>query len=208
MLTLHAADALLTGEGVVRRGRYAVLVSGGGIHALGPYEELTAAHPGVRERYWPGLLAPGLWHTGAGALLEAAYHPDPREADRLGTEPLTGPALAALELDATGWGGSARRGTQRLLAQGVTTVSGPFHRPSVRTAVDRSGLRTRTAPPDAPPLLPAGQLVPGAPADFAVFDAAGSRGGPPAGPLGTDRLVRDHVCVATVLGGRLVHRRR
>ncbi|GLF97451.1 imidazolonepropionase-like domain-containing protein [Streptomyces yaizuensis] len=212
MLTLHIADALLTGDGPLRPGPHAVLVDGGTVRALGPYGELAAAHPGARERRWPGLLAPGLWHTSAGSLLEAAYHPDPREADALGTEPLTGAALAALELGDTGWGGSARRGIQRLLAHGCTVVSGPFTRAPVRTALARSGLRVRTVPPDAPGILFAGALGAGSPADFAVFTgpavpltAEDLAEGPAVDPA---RLARDAECAATVLAGRLVHRRR
>ncbi|MEK8144488.1 hypothetical protein NKH18_30240 [Streptomyces sp. M10(2022)] len=65
----------------------------------------------------------------ATALLEAAYHPDPREADVLGTEPLTGDALTALGMDEARWGASARRGLQRMLRHGTTAVAGTFTRP-------------------------------------------------------------------------------
>ncbi|MQS38250.1 imidazolonepropionase-like domain-containing protein [Streptomyces katsurahamanus] len=212
MRTVHTADAVLTADGAPADSAAvdSVAVDSGVIVAIGPYATVTAAHPGARVRRWSGLLAPGLWRTRAAGLLEAAYHPDPREAAELGAEPLTGAALAALEMDETRWGASARRGLQRMLAQGTTAVTGPFSRPSVRTAVARSGLRVRvreTERPgdDGPEILLDGELVLGGPADFAVFaaGASGIAGGLPTRaslPSGTAR------CVATVLGGRLVYR--
>lgn len=222
MLTIHAADAVL----VDRAGVRAVTVDGGTVVAMGTHEELAAAHPGARVRHWPGLLTPGLRHPRAVELLEAAYHPDPREAAELGTEPLTGEALAALGLDDVRRGGSARRGLQRLLAHGTTAVTGPFTLPPVRTAVARSGLRVREPAPGARPApgdAPAGPnaldvlaghpphalealldrpLTVGGPADFAVFDVPVDV--PPSLALGEHGA---RSCVATVLGGRLVHRR-
>ncbi|MFF8960541.1 hypothetical protein [Streptomyces sp. NPDC014894] len=216
MLTLHTADAVLAGV----PGAAAVAVDTGRIAALGPYEELTAAYPTARVRRWPGLLTPGLRHPRAGELLEWAYHPDPREAAELGTEPVTGAALEALAPDGARWGGSARRGLQRLLAHGVTAVTGPFARPSVRIAVSRAGLRVRDAAPGAGPGSPDrpasldpiayappetlldGPLAVGAPADFAVFAVPVDEPWPGA----LERLGAAS-CVATVLAGRLVHRR-
>ncbi|MER7047850.1 imidazolonepropionase-like domain-containing protein [Streptomyces jumonjinensis] len=203
MRTVHTADAVLTADGAPAD---SVAVDSGVIVAIGPYATVTAAHPGARVRRWSGLLAPGLWRTRAAGLLEAAYHPDPREAAELGAEPLTGAALAVLEMDETRWGASARRGLQRMLAQGTTAVTGPFSRPSVRTAVARSGLRVRVReterPGDGPEILLDGELVLGGPADFAVFAAKAGGGLPTRAslPSGTAR------CVATVLGGRLVYR--
>lgn len=214
MLTLHSADALLPAAGQPVRERGAVLVNGGRIEAVGDHRELAAAHPGARTRSWPGLLLPGLVHRRAAVVLETAYHPDPREAAELGEAPLTGPALAALRLDATRWGASARRGLQRMLRHGTTAVVGPFHRPTVRTAVQRSGLlllgegsggapapAPEAGPPSLDPLAEgppervlAGTLTPGARADLAVLLRPD-----PAGP---------YRCVATVLAGRLVHRAR
>ncbi|MGV9632449.1 imidazolonepropionase-like domain-containing protein, partial [Streptomyces sp. NPDC003487] len=103
MLTIHADS----------RGR-ALVVQGEWITAAGPLEEVRAAHPRARVREWPGILSPGLVNLYGNELLEEAYHPDPREADELGTEPLTGEALAALALDDARWGASARRGVQRM----------------------------------------------------------------------------------------------
>ncbi|GGZ52998.1 hypothetical protein GCM10010387_53960 [Streptomyces inusitatus] len=223
MLTIHAADAVLTsGEDLgedLGTAPDAVAVDTGLIVAIGPYAELTAERPSARVRRWPGLLLPGLRAPDAARLLEAAYHPDPREADALGTEPVTGAALAALGLDGTGWGGSARRGLQRLLAHGCTAVVGPFTRPSVRTAVTRSGLRVRepgagpgAGPGGTPALDPLsaypldalldGGLTIGGPADFAVFDVPLDE--PPVHALARRGASS---CVATVLGGRLLHRR-
>jgi hypothetical protein len=226
--TIHVADDVFAGG---RRGVHAVAVDAGLITAMGTYEEMAAARPQARVRRWPGLLTPGLRHPQAAALLEAAYHPDPREADQLGTEPLTGEALAALEMDEARWGASARRGLQRLLRHGVTAVCGPFTRPAVRTAVARSGLYVRE------PMGGAGRealmldpfmgyplnalldrrLAVGGPADFAVFDVPiddGPVDDVPADDVPADdvpaRMLRLHgagTCVATVLGGRLVYRR-
>lgn len=140
MLTIHRVRAI---EGTDAD---AVAVEGARIAAVGPYEELAAEYGGrARVREWDGVLTPGRHEPDGAAYLEAAYHPDPREAAELGTEPLTGAALAALDMPETRWGGSARRGLQRLLSTGTTSLAGPFTRPSVRTAVSRSGLRDRPA---------------------------------------------------------------
>ncbi|MFF3685801.1 hypothetical protein [Streptomyces sp. NPDC002187] len=213
MLTIHVADRVFCGRDEAE----AVAVDAGLIIAVGTYEAMVAARPQARVRRWPGLLMPGLRHPQAVALLEAAYHPDPREADELGTEPLTGGALAALAMDDARWGASARRGLQRLLGHGVTAVDGPFVRPVVRTAVARSGLRVR-APRNPGPretlsldpfvgfplrVLIDEYLTVGGPADFAVFDVPVDEL-----PSRALRLSGAGSCVATVLGGRLVFRRR
>ncbi|MEU6881894.1 hypothetical protein [Streptomyces sp. NPDC046712] len=216
MLTIHAADLLLPGGGRPPVPGGAVAVRDAEIAAIGPYEDVAAAHPSARVRRWPGVLTPGLrqWH--GHWLLTRVYHPDPREADELGTEPLAGPAFDALAPDAARMAGSVRRGIQRMLAHGTTHVGlGP--RSDVRQAVARAGLRevpnaAVSAPPvwDGPDLDPFveghdlagtvhGPLIVGEPADLAVFDV-------------TDEaalLARGaRTCVATVLGGRLVFRRR
>jgi cytosine/adenosine deaminase-related metal-dependent hydrolase len=212
MRTLHTADAVLAGAGATPLTGGAVLVDGTAVAALGPLEELAAAHPEARVRRWPGLLTPGLAHRGASALLERAYHPDPREAEALGTAPLTGDALAALDPDETRRGASARRGLQRLLRHGVTAVAGPFPTPAVHRAVVRAGLvllpdgDPEAAVPALDPLAGrrapeqvfCGALAPGARADLAVFDA------PDTAAL---RERGTGCCVATVLAGRLAHRR-
>ncbi|MEV0368631.1 hypothetical protein AB0I10_02160 [Streptomyces sp. NPDC050636] len=194
MLTLHRVRGVrLVDDGELAAG-YAVVVSGDRIAAVGPYEELFAAYgtevpPAqprargrARVREWDGVLTPGRHEPDGAALLEAAYHPDPREADELGTEPVTGAALAALDMTEARWGASARRGLQRLLGCGTTALTGPFTRPAVRTAVQRSGLVE--LPERRPRALTAGGA-----ADFAVFG-------------------EDGTCLATVLAGRLVFRRR
>ncbi|MBH5335497.1 hypothetical protein IHE55_12095 [Streptomyces pactum] len=224
MLTLHTAPLVLTAAPPSAAGGAsdpaavpdgAVLVDGDRIAAIGPYRELAADRPGARVRRWPGLITPGLrqWH--GRRLLERAYHPDPREADDLGTEPLTGERLAALEMTATRWGAGARRGLQRMLGYGTTAVAGPFERPAVRTAVARSGLVE--VPADGAPEPAAGvsldpfryaadlaaavrgPLAVGGRADLAVFDVPDE---PALLRAGAAR------CVATVLDGRLVYRRR
>lgn len=72
-----------------------------------------------------------------------------------------------------------RERVHALLLRGVTSVATAPADPALRSALDRSGLLpARSAP----------SLEPGARADFAVFD-------------------EDGACVATVIGGRLLHRR-
>ncbi|MFB7332644.1 hypothetical protein FNH09_05065 [Streptomyces adustus] len=213
MLTIHAADLLIPGDRRPALPDGAVLVDGRELAAVGPYEELAAAHPTARVRRWPGLLTPGLVNPYGPELLERAYHPDPREADELGTEPLTGAALAALAPTDTRWGASARRGVQRMLAHGTVAVAGELARPAVLDAVRRAGLLTvaRPVPPaGAPSLDPlagagslaeagVGPLLPAGVAAFAVFDV----------PDEATLLERGAAtCVATVVAGRLVHRRR
>ncbi|WP_330459213.1 hypothetical protein OIB37_21400 [Streptomyces sp. NBC_00820] len=217
MLTIHTADLLVTGD--PRRSPVpggAILVSGREIASAGPYEELAAAYPSARVRRWPGLIGPGLLNAYGPELLERAYHPDPREAGELGGEPITGEAaLASLGMTDTRWGASARRGVQRMLAHGTVAVAGDLWRAAVVDAVRRAGLSMEerfaepSGPPDLDPLAGCSSLaeailmplVPheGTAATFAVFDvpdeaALLARGG------GT--------CVATVVDGRLVHRRR
>ncbi|MFB7467792.1 hypothetical protein ACFCZ1_30610 [Streptomyces sp. NPDC056224] len=223
MRTLHTAGLLVPGPGAAPLGDGAVLVEGDRIEALGPFAELAARYPQVRVRRWPGLLTPGLLARGADTLLERTYYPDdPYETAELGTDPISGAdALGALELTEARWGNSARRGTQKLLARGVVAVAGRFAIPAVRTAVVRSGLTVLPpAPYEGPPALDplpdavrgdlhavreaAGQafhgvLEPGAPARFAVFAVADE----------AELLSRGATtCVATVIGGRLLHRRR
>ncbi|MEI5102245.1 hypothetical protein RB200_31800 [Streptomyces sp. PmtG] len=179
MLTLHQARAVRSAPS----GADAVAVDGARIAAVGPYGELFAAYgERARVRRWDGVLTSGRHEPDAVALLERGYWPDPREADELGTDPLTGAALERLGMTDTRWGHSARRGLQRLLATGTTTLAGPFTHPAVRTAVTRSGIRVTTTPPRAP-------LSPGSPADFAIF-------------------AEDETCLATAIEGRLVFRRR
>ncbi|MFI9233863.1 hypothetical protein [Streptomyces rimosus] len=179
MLTIHRVHAVRRAADGAPAPGHAVVVSGDRIEAIGPYEELYERYgERARVREWDGVLTPGRHEPDGTAYLEAAYHPDPREAGDLGTAPLTGDALTGLGMTETRWGASARRGLQRLLTTGTTSLTGPFTHPAVRTAVARSGLRERP-----------GALAAGAPADFAVFGESGA-------------------CLVTVLGGRLVYRGR
>jgi hypothetical protein len=214
MRTLHTAQLLVAGPGSEPLPGGAVLVEGDRIVLAGPYEELAAAAPHARVRRWPGLLTPGLLARGADELLERTYYPDdPYEITELGADPVTGEAaLADLKLTEARWGHSARRGTQKLLARGVVAVAGRFTVPAVRTAVVRSGLAVLPPAPTAgPPALDPltgcrsaaeafhGVLEPGAAARFAVFAVADE-----AALLAEGATT----CVATVIGGRLLHRRR
>jgi cytosine/adenosine deaminase-related metal-dependent hydrolase len=201
VLTIHADS----------RG-HALAVKGAWIADAGPLEELVALHPQARVRKWPGILTPGLINLHGNELLEEAYHPDPREADELGTEPLTGDALAALTMDDARWGASARRGVQRMLAHGtVRAACEELRNRAVRDAVHRSGLAAmgRIGRPGGTPALDpyaAGLPVQFASprerhsaARFAVFDVRDEAELAERG-AGT--------CVATVAEGRLVYRRR
>ncbi|MFI7297769.1 hypothetical protein [Streptomyces sp. NPDC050121] len=201
MLTIHADS----------RGR-ALAVDGAWIADAGPLEELVAAHPRARVRTWPGILTPGLINLHGNELLEEAYHPDPREAELLGTAPLTGDALAELTMDDVRWGASARRGVQRMLAHGtVRAACEELRNRAVRDAVHRSGLAVmgRIGRPGGTPALDpyaAGLPVEFAPprerhsaARFAVFDVQDE----------TELAERGAAsCVATVVEGRIVYRRR
>ncbi|QOV36367.1 hypothetical protein IM697_41285 [Streptomyces ferrugineus] len=201
MLTIHADS----------RGR-ALAVEGAWIAGAGQLTDLVAAHPRARVRQWPGILTPGLINLHGNELLEEAYHPDPRESDELGTEPLMGDALATLAMDDTRWGASARRGLQRMLAHGTVRVAcEELRNRAVRDAVHRSGLAVvgRLGRPGGTPALdPYAAGLPvefAAPrernsaARFAVFDV----------PDETELAERGAgTCVATVVAGRLVYRRR
>ncbi|MCJ1679285.1 hypothetical protein MTF65_18445 [Streptomyces sp. APSN-46.1] len=234
MLTLHTAELLVPGPGPGPKPGPgpgpgpgsaplpggAVLVEGDRISRVGPYEELAAACPHARVRRWPGVLTPGLWVRDGDVLLERTYYPDdPYEVTELGADPISeDAALADLKLTEVRWGHSARRGTQKLLARGVVAVAGRFAIPAVRTAVARSGLTilppaqagAGAREPSAPSLDPLagresveeafhGVLEPGAPARFAAFAVA---------DLAELAARGTATCVATVIGGRLLHRRR
>ncbi|OYP15995.1 hypothetical protein CFC35_16995 [Streptomyces sp. FBKL.4005] len=202
MLTIHADS----------RG-HALAVRGERIEAAGPLAELSAGHPHARVRTWPGILTPGFVNLHGTELLERAYHPDPREAGTLGTEPLTGDALRALALDDARWGASARRGVQRMLARGtVAAACEPFRIRAVQDAVRRTGLTVLPRPhhpggtpsldplaSDLPPETPPAR-TPGSAACFAVFDVHDETELAERGATAT--------CVATVIAGRLLFRRR
>ncbi|MEV6803633.1 hypothetical protein [Streptomyces sp. NPDC051132] len=201
MLTLHADS----------RG-HAHLVDGEWIQAVGPLEELAAAHPRARVRTWPGILTPGFVNLYGNELLEQTYHPDPREADTLGTEPLTGDALAMLAMNDARWAASARRGLQRMLAHGTVAVAcEPLRVRAVQDALRRTGMGVvgrLGRPDDTPSLDPFGsarppqqatERRPHSAARFAVFDVRDE----------AELLERGAAtCVATVVAGRLVFRRR
>ncbi|MFF3005069.1 hypothetical protein ACFVTF_19920 [Kitasatospora sp. NPDC057940] len=213
MLTLHRAALVLPDPADPTAPSLpdgAVLVRGDRVEAVGPYRELAAAHPGARLRDWgAAVLTPGLRNPYGHRLLEHAYHPDPRE--EIGVEPVADGLTGSV--DEGRCGASARRGLQRMLGFGVTAVAGPFERAAVRTAVARSGLVALPGAPDATdpgdgpldplavlPLAAAvhGRVAAGGRADFAVFPAVGEGFAQPS-PGG---------CLAAVLGGRLVYRRR
>lgn len=214
MLTIHAAALLLPGGGRASVPDGAVAVRDAVVADFGPYGELAAAHPAARVRRWPGVLAPGLLQRDAVRLLEESYFPDPREADTLGTAPLTGEALDTLGPDDTRRAGSVRRGLHRMLRHGTTAATaGPTAPPALITAMRRSGLLVvgSAAPtggePGIDPLAgaatvadaTAAPLAVGSRADLAAFDVPDEEALLAAGGAS---------CVATVAGGRLVYRGR
>ncbi|MFI6646661.1 hypothetical protein ACIBI8_03415 [Streptomyces sp. NPDC050529] len=214
MLTIHAAALLLPGGGRAPVPGGAVAVRDAVVESFGPYEELAALHPAARVRRWPGVLTPGLVQRDAVGLLEESYFPDPREADTLGTAPLTGEALDALGPDDTWRAGSVRRGLHRMLRHGTTAATAaPTAPPALITAMRRSGLLVIGAPahsggtPRLDPLAGAGAvadamaapLTVGERADLAAFDAPDEDALLAAGGAS---------CVATVAAGRLVYRGR
>lgn len=214
MLTIHAAALLLPGGGRASVPDGAVAVRDATTVAFGPYGELAAAHPDARVRRWPGVLTPGLVQRDAVRLLEESYFPDPREADTLGTAPLTGEALDALGPDDTRRAGSVRRGLHRMLRHGTTAATAaPTAPPALVTAMRRSGLLVIGGPahpggtPRLDPLAGAGAvadataapLAVGGRADLAAFDVPDEEALLAAGGAS---------CVATVAAGRLVYRGR
>jgi len=170
VLSLHAADAVEPGGGRPAVPGGAVLVDGDRIAAVGPLDELAAAHPGARVRRWAGTVRAG--RTEALVLPEGGGGADPRErgeAVRRQLHAMLRRGVTAVDGGAVGTAGAAG-------AVGAVGAVGAGDG-AVRSALDRSGLLRGPAP----------ALVPGARADFAAF-----------APDGT--------CLATVLGGRLVHR--
>ncbi|MFE6053684.1 hypothetical protein ACFQ6N_23270 [Kitasatospora sp. NPDC056446] len=221
MLTLHRAASVLPDPADPTAPFFtdgAVVVRDERVEAVGPYRELAAAHPGARVRDWgPAVLTPGLRNPYGHWLLERAYHPDPRE--EIGAEPVADGLVGST--DEARCGASARRGLQRMLGFGVTAVAGPFERASVRTAVARSGLvglpgaAGLSGPLDPLAVLTLaeavhGRVAVGGRADFAVFPVPVLPA--PDGSVGVAGEGRVEPaaggCLATVLGGRLVYRRR
>jgi cytosine/adenosine deaminase-related metal-dependent hydrolase len=201
VLTIHA-DA---------RG-HALAVRGEWIADAGPLADVVAAHPHARVREWPGILTPGLLNLHGTELLEEAYHPDPREADALGTEPLTGDALANLPLDDARWGASARRGVQRMLAHGtVAAACEELRNRAVRDAVRRTGLGVvgRNGRPGGVPSLD--PYASGLSVEFPPPRVRGSAARVAVFAVRDESELAERgagTCVATVVGGRLVYRRR
>ncbi|WP_353944094.1 hypothetical protein ABII15_22345 [Streptomyces sp. HUAS MG91] len=197
MLTLHT---VADGSSVV--------VDGAVVAALGPYEELAAAHPGARVRRWPGILTPGLLNPYGPEILEHTYHPDPREADTRGTVPIGGErAREIFRADPSLLGASARRGVQRLFAHGTVAVAGELRSKAVLDVAQRSGLVFAARPDRLPgpvslspkPLVLLPALAVGGPARFAVFDVSDR----------AELVARGaSTCVATVIDGRLLFRAR
>ncbi|MFH9350483.1 imidazolonepropionase-like domain-containing protein [Kitasatospora sp. NPDC017646] len=222
MLTLHRAALVLPDPADPTAPSFAdgaVVVRGELVEAVGAYGELAAAHPSARVRDWgaAAVLTPGLRNPWGQRLLERDYHPDPRE--EIGVEPVADGLVGCT--DETRYGASARRGLQRMLGFGVTAVAGPFERAAVRMAVVRSGLgalpgasgAARALDPLAVlPLALAvhGRVAAGGRADFAVFPAVPAVPEVPGGKGEGEHGVRPAPggCLATVLGGRLVYRRR
>ncbi|MFJ6621051.1 imidazolonepropionase-like domain-containing protein [Kitasatospora sp. NPDC091335] len=216
----------------------AVVVRGGLVEAVGPYAELAVAHPGARVRDWgAAVLAPGLRNPYGHWLLERAYHPDPREevgvepvADGLAgcTDETRCGASARRGLQrmlgygVTAVAGPFERASVRtaVARSGVVGLPGSSSSSSSSGSSDASDLSDASGVPDASgvsgrpggggagPLDPLavlsfeeasyGRVAAGGRADLAVFAVAGDGSAEPVAGG----------CLATVLGGRLVYRRR
>ncbi|MET8539522.1 hypothetical protein ABZW03_02530 [Kitasatospora sp. NPDC004799] len=216
----------------------AVVVRGELVEAVGPYGELAAAHPGARVRDWgAAVLAPGLCNPYGHWLLERAYHPDPREEIGLEpvADGLVGSAdevrcgasarrglQRMLGYGVTAVAGPFERASVRTAVARSGVVGLPGRSAPLRGAggagdavgaggaggaggADGAGgvCAAGEGPLDPLAVLPLaeavhGRVAAGGRADFAVFAAAGGgRAEPVVGG-----------CLATVLGGRLVYRRR
>ncbi|MFJ9460233.1 imidazolonepropionase-like domain-containing protein [Kitasatospora sp. NPDC101447] len=215
----------------------AVVVRGERVEAVGPYPELAAAHPGARVRDWgSAVLAPGLRNPYGHWLLERAYHPDPRE--EIGVEPVADGLAGStdetrcgasarrglqrmLGFGVTAVAGPFERASVRTAvarsglvglagASGASGSAGVSGSPVSAGASGAPGAWGASGDEGAGPLDPLavlpfaqavhGRVAVGDRADFAVFAAAAAGDGlaePAAGG-----------CLATVLGGRLVYRRR
>src|SRR5882724_2007998 len=137
MLTLHSAPIVLpaVSEPV---GDGAVLVDGDRIAEVGPRAQLAAQHPGVRERAWAGVLAPGL--VNAHAHLQ---YTDFEELNSLG-EPFPVWLGRMVEKRPTFteamWQESARRGVHLMFKSGTTAVADIVTEPEVLQPTARSGI--------------------------------------------------------------------
>jgi cytosine/adenosine deaminase-related metal-dependent hydrolase len=137
MLTLHSAPIVLPAA-AEPFGDGAVLVDGDRIAAVGPRAQLVARHPGVRERAWAGILAPGL--VNAHAHLQ---YTDFEELNSLGEPfPVWLGRMVAKRPTFTEamWQESARRGLQLMLRSGTTAVADIVTEPEVLQPTARSGI--------------------------------------------------------------------
>lgn len=137
MQTLHSAPIVLpvSAEPI---GDGAVLVDGDRVAAVGPRDELAAAHPGVRERRWAGVLTPGL--VNAHAHLQ---YTDFEDLNALGQPfPVWISQLTARRPTFTDamWRESARRGVNLMLDSGTTAVADIVTDAAVLAPTARSGI--------------------------------------------------------------------
>lgn len=137
MQTLHSAPIVLP-VSAEPLGDGAVLVDGDRVLALGPRAALAAAHPGVRERRWAGVLTPGL--VNAHAHLQ---YTDFEDLNALGQPfPVWINELVARRPNFTDamWCESARRGVNLMLDSGTTAVADIVTEACVLAPTARSGI--------------------------------------------------------------------
>jgi cytosine/adenosine deaminase-related metal-dependent hydrolase len=137
MQTLHSAPIVLpvSAEPI---GDGAVLVDGDRVLAVGSRAALAAAHPGVRQRAWSGVLTPGL--VNAHAHLQ---YTDFEDLNALGEPfPVWINKLTARRSSFTDamWRESARRGVNLMLDSGTTTVGDVVTDACVLAPTARSGI--------------------------------------------------------------------
>jgi cytosine/adenosine deaminase-related metal-dependent hydrolase len=137
MQTLHSAPIVLP-VSAEPLGDGAVLVDGDRVVAVGPRPDLAAAHPGVRERRWAGVLTPGL--VNAHAHLQ---YTDFEDLNALGQPfPVWIGELTARRSTFTEamWCESARRGVNLMLDSGTTAVADIVTDACVLAPTARSGI--------------------------------------------------------------------
>lgn len=138
MLTLHAAPLVLpmTAEPIADG---ALVVEDDRVVAVGPREELLAAHSGARVREWPGIITPG--------LVNAHAHTQYYDFGDLAASGLPFPEWLhqmverrATFTDAM-WQESTRRGLHAYLKTGTTAVADIVTEPVVLPVIARRGMR-------------------------------------------------------------------
>ncbi|MDX6201154.1 MAG: aminodeoxyfutalosine deaminase [Frankiales bacterium] len=137
VLTVHTADVVLpiVSEAIPDG---AVLVDGASIAAIGPRDDVLAAHPAARVREHRGVLTPGL--VNAHAHLQYTDFADLASTGKPFPEWIAMVAARRSTFDDAAWQSSARRGIHLALSSGTTAVADIVTDPAVLPTLARSGL--------------------------------------------------------------------